>query len=118
MSEQHPVNASNAANPANGQKPPSLAMKKAVALRYSKGQEQVPTVVAKGQGLVAETIIRKAQENGVQIHEDPSLVEVLSKLDLDEQIPSELYQLVAEVLSYVYRVDKRAKERLDSIAQK
>lgn len=92
----------------------TLTSKKAVALRYSKGQDAAPTVVAKGQGLIAETIIRRAQDNGVQIHEDPSLVEVLSKLDLDEQIPTELYQLVAEVLTYVYRIDKRVKERSDS----
>jgi flagellar biosynthesis protein len=94
------------------------ALKRAVALRYSKGQENVPTVVAKGQGLVAESIIRKAQESGIHIHEDPSLVEVLSKLDLDEQIPSELYELVAEVLSFVYRIDSRSKETLKTLGQK
>jgi flagellar biosynthesis protein len=94
------------------------ALKRAVALRYSKGQENVPVVVAKGQGLVAESIIRKAQESGIHIHEDPSLVEVLSKLDLDEQIPSELYELVAEVLSFVYRIDSRSKETLRSLDQK
>jgi flagellar biosynthesis protein len=97
---------------------PTLAIKKAVALRYSKGQDQAPTVVAKGQGMTADSIIRKAQENGVHLHEDPSLVEVLSKLDLDEQIPAELFQMVAEVLSFVYSVDKRAKESFDSFAKK
>jgi flagellar biosynthesis protein len=102
---------------ANEQKP-NLAMKKAVAMRYSKGQDQAPTVVATGKGLLAESIIRKANEHGVHIHEDPSLVEVLSKLDLDEQIPGELYQLVAEVLTYVYKIDKRAKESFDTFANK
>lgn len=101
---------------ANEQKP-SLAMRKAVALRYSKGQDQAPTVIAKGQGLIAESIIRKAQDNGIHVHEDPSLVEVLSKLDLDEQIPAELYRLVAEILTYVYRIDKRAKESLDRFVE-
>jgi flagellar biosynthesis protein len=96
----------------------SLVMKRAVALRYSKGQEQSPTVVAKGQGLVAESIIRKATENGVHVHEDPSLVEVLSKLDLDEQIPGELFQMVAEILTFVYSVDKRAKERVELFGEK
>ena len=101
-----------------GEQKPTLAMKKAVALRYSKGQDQAPTVVAKGQGLVAENIIKHATESGVQIQEDPSLVEVLSKLDVDDQIPPELYQLVAEILSYVYRVDRRAKESLEQFASK
>jgi flagellar biosynthesis protein len=95
-----------------------LASKKAVALRYSKGQDQAPTVIAKGQGVVAESIIRKAAENGVHVHEDPSLVEVLSKLDLDSQIPGELYQMVAEILTFVYSVDKRAKERVDLFGEK
>jgi flagellar biosynthesis protein len=97
---------------------PTIAVKKAVALRYSKGQEQAPTVIATGKGVVAESIIRKAHDSGVQIHEDPSLVEVLSKLDLDEQIPAELYRLVAEILTYVYSVDKRAKENLDGFIRK
>lgn len=84
--------------------------KKAVALSYNSDSD-APVVVAKGQGVVAEKIIEKAKEHGVALQEDASLVEVLSKLDLDQQIPPELYQLVAEVLSFVYRSDQRAKER-------
>ncbi|MBD8497045.1 EscU/YscU/HrcU family type III secretion system export apparatus switch protein [Paenibacillus arenosi] len=81
---------------------------KAVALSYEPGQATAPVVVAKGQGLLAERIVATAVENGVPIQEDASLVEVLSKLDLDQQIPAELYQLVAEVLTFVYRSDQRA----------
>ncbi|MFM9277342.1 EscU/YscU/HrcU family type III secretion system export apparatus switch protein [Paenibacillus jiagnxiensis] len=87
---------------------PSLPQKKAVALKYSPGENDAPVVVAKGRGKMAETILEKAKEHGVPVQEDPSLVEVLSKLDLNEQIPEELYLLVAEVLSYVYRMDKLA----------
>lgn len=82
-------------------------MKKAVALKYKPEQRAAPVVVAKGKGYVAEEILSRAKEHGVPIQEDPSLVEVLSKLDIDQEIPPELYQLVAEVLSFIYRADRR-----------
>jgi len=82
--------------------------RKAVALKYNPEQGTAPVVVAKGQGLIAEEIMKRAQENGVPVQEDASLVEVLSKLDLEQEIPPELYRLVAEVLSFVYRADRRA----------
>ncbi|RKN86996.1 FhlB domain-containing protein [Paenibacillus ginsengarvi] len=90
-----------------------MAMKRAVALRYAPDKNVSPMVVAKGKGHVADTIIRKAKEHGVTLQEDPSLVEVLSKLDLKQEIPPELYQLVAEILSFVYRTDSRAKAEGD-----
>ncbi|MFB9273642.1 EscU/YscU/HrcU family type III secretion system export apparatus switch protein [Cohnella cellulosilytica] len=82
--------------------------KKAVALKYEPEKGSAPIVVAKGQGAIAEEIMKRAQENGVPLQEDSSLVEVLSKLDLNQEIPPELYKLVAEVLSFVYRSDRRA----------
>lgn len=88
-------------------------IKKAVALRYAPGQQSTPVVVAKGRGHVANAIVDRAKEHGVALQEDPSLVEVLSKLDLKQEIPAELYQLVAEILSFVYRTDARASERRD-----
>lgn len=93
---------------------PELLSKKAVALKYVPGESEAPVVVAKGRGKVAEAILEKAKENGVPVQEDAALVEVLSKLDLDEQIPTELYQLVAEVLTYVYRADRLASGRSDN----
>ncbi|MCC2686442.1 MAG: flagellar biosynthesis-like protein [Paenibacillaceae bacterium] len=84
--------------------------KKAVALRYSPEKDQAPVLTAKGKGRVAEEILRRAREHGVPIQEDASLVEVLSKLDLDQEIPPELYQLVAEVLSFIYRTDLEARK--------
>ncbi|WP_028545138.1 EscU/YscU/HrcU family type III secretion system export apparatus switch protein [Paenibacillus taiwanensis] len=92
----------------NASKQPANKRAKAVALTYQPGQSEAPVVVAKGQGLIAEQILSKAKENGVPIQEDASLVEVLSKLDIDQQIPAELYQLVAEVLTFIYRSDQRA----------
>jgi flagellar biosynthesis protein len=84
-------------------------IKKAVALRYSSDKQQAPIVVAKGKGQVAENIMKKAKEFGIPLQEDASLVEVLSKLELNQEIPAELYQLVAEILSFIYRSDQRAK---------
>ncbi|AIQ64472.1 FhlB domain-containing protein [Paenibacillus stellifer] len=85
--------------------------KKAVALKYTPGETDAPVVVAKGRGYVADEILKRAKESGVTVQEDAALVEVLSKLDLDQQIPPELYQLVAEILSYVYQSDSAAKNR-------
>lgn len=85
--------------------------KKAVALKYTPGQNEAPVVVAKGQGEVAEIILQRAKDSGVAVQEDAALVEVLSKLDLDQQIPAELYSLVAEILSYVYQSDRAAGDR-------
>lgn len=82
--------------------------KKAVALKYEPELRTAPIVIAKGQGVIADEILRRAQDNGIPVQEDASLVEVLSKLDLEQEIPPELYRLVAEVLSFVYRSDKRA----------
>lgn len=89
-----------------------LSREQAVALRYNPEEHESPVLTAKGKGLVARNIIEKAKEHNIPIQEDASLVEVLSKLDLDQQIPPELYELVAEVLSFVYRSDLKAEERL------
>ena len=82
--------------------------KKAVALKYEPGENTAPVVVAKGKGRLADAIMEKAAESGVPVQQDSSLVDVLSKLDVDQEIPPELYTLVAEILSFVYRSDQRA----------
>ncbi|GAA4713011.1 EscU/YscU/HrcU family type III secretion system export apparatus switch protein [Brevibacillus fulvus] len=83
--------------------------KQAVALRYQAGVTDAPTVIAKGKGYIAENILKSAKENKIPIQEDPSLVEVLGKLDLNQQIPPELYQVVAEILAFVYRLDREGR---------
>lgn len=85
-------------------------IQKAVALQYDPTY-QAPRVIAKGKGIVADQIVDKGKEHHVPIQEDPSLVEVLSKLDLDTQIPPELYQVVAEILGLIYRSDQQLGER-------
>lgn len=86
-------------------------IRKAVALKYEPGESSAPVLVAKGKGQLADRILETAKENGVPVQEDASLVEVLSKLDVDQEIPPELYTLVAEILSFVYRSDRRALEQ-------
>lgn len=81
--------------------------KEAIALSYEPGQIEGPKVVAKGKGKIAENILAKAEENNVPIHEDPNMVELLGQLDLNESIPEELYQAVAEVFAFIYRVDEK-----------
>ena len=83
---------------------PSLA----VALKYDRGKDPAPRVVAKGKGTVAEQIIRVAIEHGVTVREDATLVDILEKLDLDAVIPLEAYAAVAEILNYVYKANARA----------
>lgn len=101
---------SHEGNRAKDPAPVQPSIKKAVALKYAPDQSKAPVLIAKGKGHIAEAILKKAVDNGVPIQEDSSLVEVLSKLDLDQEIPPELYNLVAEILSFIYRSDQRAKQ--------
>ncbi len=82
--------------------------KSAVALRYEPGKDSAPRITAKGQGSIAEKIIEIAKEAGVPIKEQADLVEVLSKLDLYSEIPPETYVIVAQILAWVYELNKRA----------
>lgn len=80
----------------------------AAALHYDPLGTQAPQIIAAGQGLIAEEIVRIAKEHGVPLHEDAALVEALSRLEITESIPRELYAVVAEVLAYVFRLDVQA----------
>jgi flagellar biosynthesis protein len=73
------------------------------ALRYDHPKDRAPKLVARGEGHVAEKILALAREHGIPIHEDRELVEVLSRLDLEADIPGEVYQVVAEILAFLYR---------------
>ena len=76
----------------------------AVAMAYRAGDAS-PKVVAKGRGLLAETIIERAKEAGVYVHESPELVSLLMQVDLDQHIPPQLYLAVAELLAWLYRLE-------------
>ena len=77
----------------------------AVALRYDRGEDRAPSVVAKGRGEVAEKILAIAQEHDIPVRSDPDLLNLLSACELGDQIPEELFGAVAEVLAFLYRVN-------------
>ncbi|MBF0435297.1 MAG: EscU/YscU/HrcU family type III secretion system export apparatus switch protein [Magnetococcales bacterium] len=87
--------------------PQNIKRRQAVALRYQRGKDSSPRVTASGKGRIAEIIMKKAEEAGVTLMEDPDLVSVLGKIPVGQTIPPPLYRAVAEVLAYVYRINKK-----------
>ncbi len=83
---------------------PDPHLPEAVALAYEQGTS-APRVVAKGRGLVAAEILRRAGEAGIYVHEAPELVRLLMQVDLDRHIPPQLYVAVAELLAWIYRLE-------------
>ena len=88
-----------------------VARPQAVALGYNPDHDDAPRVLASGQGRIAEQILAAARENNIPIREDPVLAAALATIELDAVIPPEVYAVVAEVLAYVYRVQKRSTAR-------
>ena len=84
-----------------------IESKTAIALRYDAAKDDAPRVTAKGQGYVAEEILKLARKHNIPLREDPALVGALSTLDLGEHIPVELYRAVAEVLAFIYRLQRK-----------
>jgi flagellar biosynthesis protein len=85
----------------NGRRTPQQV---AVALTYGQNQA-APKVVAKGRGLIAEAIIERAREHGIFVHESEDLVGLLMKVELDEEIPPQLYLAIAELLAWIYHLE-------------
>lgn len=83
-------------------------IKKAAALSYNPGDDAAPRVIASGKGVIAEKILEKAQQNKIPVYEDGHLAETLVKLKLGSEIPVELYEVVAQVLAFISRVDEAA----------
>ena len=81
--------------------------RRAIALRYQEGQDDAPTVVATGKGLIADKIVEKAKDAGVAIQENADLAEALAEVELGTAIPEELYPVVAEVLVWVNRMNRK-----------
>ena len=83
----------------------------AAAIKYDPRKDLAPRMTAKGSGWLAEKIISLARKNGIPIKEDPNLVQILAGLEIDQEIPPELYRAVAEILSYIYSMNNRWRER-------
>jgi len=81
--------------------------KKAVALGYNRSQDNAPKVLASGAGEIANKIISLAKEHDIPIKEDPDLIEILSKVEVDQEIPPNLYKAVAEIFSFLYKVTNK-----------
>lgn len=85
--------------------------KQAVAIRYDRETDNAPKVVAKGKGVVAEQIMAVAQSQAVPLYKNKALSNMLMAVELDREIPPELYKAVAEVLAYIYRLDQSFGKR-------
>lgn len=90
---------------ANPEAPKAGSKPIAIALRYDAGRDPAPRIVAKGHGQEAEDILRVAFANDVKVREDADLAELLHAVDLDSLIPLEAFTAVAEILSYLYRLN-------------
>ena len=79
-----------------------------MALKYRSESNRAPEVTAIGRGGIAEKIIALAKEHHIYIHNDPDLIEILSQLDLNDEIPPDVYTVVAELLAFVYSLNEKA----------
>ena len=84
--------------------------KSAVALKYKPPMNMAPKVTAKGRGLIAERIIEEALKHDIPLKEDPDLIQILSLLDIGEEVPPSVYEVVSEILAFVYSLNNRLKE--------
>jgi flagellar biosynthesis protein len=83
----------------------------AAAIRYDAAKDDAPKLTAKGKGHVAERIIELARQHDIPVRSDKALIQILSQLDIDQHIPSELYKAVAEILAFVYSANEKYREK-------
>lgn len=89
--------------------------KRAVAMAYHGSKDGAPRVIAKGSGVTADAIISLARGSGVYVHKSAELVNLLMQVDMDSEIPPELYQAVAELLAWLYSMDQKLEARAKMI---
>lgn len=80
--------------------------KTAVALKYDSAKDHAPRIIGKGRGAVAAKLIEVARKRHIPVYEDRQLARLLEALDFNSEIPAELYQAVAEVLAFIYRLEQ------------
>ena len=91
--------------------PPRPPVLKAAALKYDKATHAAPLLTAKGRGAVAERIIETARQHNIPIQSDADLVEILEKVEIDTEIPLEVYTVVAEIFSFLYKANQQKKQK-------
>lgn len=91
--------------------------KEVAAIRYDPDEDNVPVLVALGQGYVAEKILEKAEEHDIPVVQDEGLAKVLGKLSVGDEIPPEVYQVVAQVLLFVSSMDSSYGEKIKNKAK-
>lgn len=82
-------------------------IKKAAALKYDMDKDEAPTVIASGKGEIARRIIETAEKENIPIKENQDIIDILVKLNIGNEIPPELYQTVAEILSFIYNLEDK-----------
>jgi flagellar biosynthesis protein len=93
-------------------------IKKAIGLKYDTADNNSPTVIAKGFGGLADEIIELAKQNGVMIHEDPYLSDLLARMDLGQEIPEKLYHVIAELIAFSYVLQGKFPESWSNVQPK
>ena len=87
-------------------------LKQAVAIRYNADKDRAPKVTAKGKGVAADKILQLGKQHSIPVYQNKTLTSMLMAIEIDHEVPPELYSAVAEVLAYIYRIDQRvAKSR-------
>ena len=88
----------------------NLSRKSVVSLKYKKGNDSAPKITSIGKGWVAEKIIKMAHENNIPIREDRDLLNLLSEIDVGQEVPESLYKVVAELLAWVYQLNQNFQQ--------
>lgn len=91
-------------NPLNAKVP---AVKKAAALHYEEGSKTAPVLTAKGKGSVAERIVELAKQHEIPITQDADLMEILERVEIDTEIPLEVYAVVADIFAWIYKLNRK-----------
>jgi flagellar biosynthesis protein len=91
--------------------PSTNRQKQVVALRYEPKKDRAPRIAGKGRGHVAEKLLELARQHNIPIRQDKNLLQILSHLDLHQEVPPDVYQAVAEILAFVYRLSNRTLAR-------
>ncbi|MDY0052699.1 MAG: FlhB-like flagellar biosynthesis protein [Aliarcobacter sp.] len=91
---------------------------KAIALKYDMEKDNAPKITAKGKGETASNIIKIAKEHDIPIKEDADLIELLSQIDIDKEIPGSMYKAVAEIFSFIYDLSNNKKDIDNKLKEK